>query len=289
MTHVLLPSNLQQDMSHEKDLCIIHANCQAEPLMELLALSPGFSKLWETKLYTNYIKEDVPQMHLDRCGLFLYQYLGPEWGGLSSSGMLPRLNPAAQDICIPNMFFNGYWPFWTGVSPIDFGDSLLDKLLDAGAQKPEILKIYYYGDISKFANIKDIAEESFKIEAGKDLRSPIKLASLMRELWCSEPIFYTCNHPAKRLLVAAADQLLKSLGFPPLTKKAVANYMPEYSNFELPIHPQVASTLGLSFLKPDHQFNIFGRKLTFLQYISRYIDCRQQGYEDGFLGYLQLV
>ena len=276
-------------MTTEKDLCVIHANCQAEPLIELLALSPAFSKLWETKLYTNYLKEKVPQGELDRCGLFLYQQLGQEWGELASAALTARLNPAAGAVCIPNMFFKGYWPFWTSTSPIDFGDSLLDKLIDAGAQKPEILKIYYYGDLSKFVDIKAVAEESLDIEEEKDRRGPIKVAPLMRELWQQEDLFYTCNHPAKRLLLSTANQLLKHLGFAPLDEKLTGAYLPEYANFELPIHPQVAEALGLSFIGPEHKFNIFGRGLTFLQYISRYIDCRQQGYEDGFLGYLQLV
>lgn len=276
-------------MTAEKDLCVIHANCQAEPLMELLALSPSFSKLWDVKLYTNYIKEDVPQEDLDNCGLFLYQHLDEDWGALASSALLARLNPAAQDICLPNMFFKGYWPFWTSSSPIDFGDSLLDKLIDAGAQKPEILKIYYHNDISKFVDMQDVAEESLQIEEDKDRRSPIKISAVMREFWRDEALFYTCNHPATRLLAEAANQLLRLLGFPALSEKAVAGYLPEYSNFELPIHPQVAGALGLSFLEPEHKFNIFGRRLSFLQYLSRYIDCREQGYEDGFLGYLQLI
>lgn len=276
-------------MTRQKDLCVIHANCQAEPLMELLALSPDFSRLWEVKLYTNYIREEVPQADLDECGLFLYQHLGPEWGDLASAALLARLNPAAQDICVPNLFFKGYWPFWTSSSPIDFGDSLLDKLIDAGARKPEILKIYYHGQLSKFADLEETAGESLDLEERKDGRSPVKLAPILREHWREEPLFYTCNHPATRLLGSAANQLLGLLGFPPLRAADLAAYRPEYSNFELPIHPQVAAALGLSFLEADHEFNIFGRRLTFLQYISRYIDCRQQGYEDGFLGYLQLV
>lgn len=276
-------------MSAEKDLCVIHANCQAEPFIELLALSPGFSKLWKIKFYTNYLREEVLQDDLDRCGLFLYQHLGEDWGHLASASLTARLNPAAEALCIPNMFFKGYWPFWTSTSPIDFGDHLLDKLIDAGAQKPEILKIYYHGKLDKFVDIKAVTEESLTIEEKKDRHSPIEVAPLLRELWQEENLFYTCNHPAKRLLVSSTNQLLKLLGFPALDEALLDTYLPEYSNFELPIHPQVAEALKLSFIKPEHKFNIFGRKLTFLQYISRYIDCRQQGYEDGFLGYLQLV
>lgn len=276
-------------MAYEKNLCVIHANCQGEPLVELLALSPAFSSVWEVRHYTNYIREEIPQADLDRCSLFFYQHLGPEWGEASSGSLAARLNPAAEAICMPNMFFKGYWPFWTSTSPIDFGDTLLDKLIDSGAHKPEIIKIYCYGDVGKFADLENVAKESLAVEEEKDKRSPIKMAPLMRELWRDEPIFYTCNHPAKRLLASMTNQLLGLLGLPELSEAAVAAYQPEYSNFELPIHPHIAAKLRLSFIGAEHKFNIFGRGLSFLQYVSRYIDCRQQGYDEDFIGYLQLV
>lgn len=276
-------------MTGKKDLCVIHANCQAEPLIELLRLSPSFSALWEIRHYTNYLKEEIPQADLDSCTLFLYQELGPGWGNFSSEALLGRLNPAAEAICLPNMFFKGYWPFWTSKSPIDFGDSLLDKLIDSGAQKPEIIKIYYHGTLNKFVDIKAVARESLELEEKKDRRSPIKMAALLSELWQKELLFYTCNHPGRHLLLEMSSQLLRYLGLAPLEPIAIANYLPEYANFELPIHPQVAEALALPFIGPEHKFNIFGRELSFLQYISRYIDCRQQGYEKDFLGYLQLI
>lgn len=268
---------------------MVHANCQAEPLAELLAFSPAFNEAWDLRHYTNYTREAIPQADLDTCGVFLYQQLGLEWDTVSSEALLARVNKRAATICMPNIFFKGYWPFWTSKSPIDFGDSLLDKLIDSGAQKPEILKIYYYGNLEKFVDIKSIAHSSLAMEAEKDAHSPLKIYPVLQKLWNRKHLFYTCNHPGKLLLVHMAEEFLKYLGLPPLSVEATNAYLPEYSNFELPIHPQVAKVLNLPFIGEEHKFNIFGRKLTFIQYISRYIDCRQQGFDADFLGYLQLV
>lgn len=283
MTHKYIP------MKNAKKQCVLHANCQAEPLLELLSLSAAFCRFYETRLFTNYTKEDLPDDALANCDLFLYQHLDESWGNLSSGTLLGKLGPQAQSICLPNMFFKGYWPFWTSISPIDFGDSLLDRFIDAGADKDVIIKLYYYSDIGKYADIQQIADDSLALEQAKDARSPVKVYALLQEFWQSEMMFYTCNHPAKRLLVHVANELLFLLGLPRLNESDISGYMPEYANFELPVHPQVASALNLKFIGEEHKFRVFDREFNFLQYLSRYIDCRKNGFSDGFLGYLQLV
>jgi hypothetical protein len=271
--------------------CILHGNCQAEPLLALLNLSPAFRRFWSARIYTNYIKEEIPDSDLEHCALFLYQRLGAEWGDLASEALKSRLPQRARAVNIPNMFFQGYWPFWTRDSSMDFGDSLLDRLIDSGAGKPAVLKIYYYGAINKFADIEGIAAASIGLEREKEERGPVRTVPLLEEFWKTEALYYTCNHPGLRLLAHVADSILGLLELPLLPKRDYAGFTPEYADFELPIHPHVAAGLDLGFIEyPEaHRFNIFGRGLTFLQYISRYIDCRRQGYTDGFLGYLQLV
>ncbi len=276
-------------MNSNKKLCVVHANCQSGPLLELLRLSPDFSRFWEVRLYTNYLREDIPDEALEQCELFLYQYLGNKWDNLSSKTLLGKLGPKCTPICLPNMFFKGYWPFWTHISPIDFGDTLLDRFIDAGADKAAIIKLYYHSNIEKYADFNAIARACICKEHEKDKLSPIKTAALLEEYWQSEMLFYTCNHPGKRLLLHTACELFKLLGLTPLSARDEAEFIPEYADFELPIHPQVAAALKLGFISEGQTFNVFGRSLSFIQYISRYIDCRHNGFADGFLGYLQLI
>ena len=45
---------------------------------------------------------------------------------------------ACPRIEIPNLFFKGYWPFWTNAAQgIDFADSLLERLLSQGLAPEE--------------------------------------------------------------------------------------------------------------------------------------------------------
>ncbi|GHV52098.1 hypothetical protein FACS1894206_00260 [Deltaproteobacteria bacterium] len=272
-----------------KKQCLLHANCQGEPLAELLRLSSDFCKNWDITHYTNYIKEPVPAAALQNCDFFIYQNLDAKWGELASASMLERLNPQAERFCMPTMFFKGCWPFWTSQSPINFGDAILNQLIDAGAGKPEILKIYLRGNIGNFVDLRANLESTFTQEEEKEKQCDLRTVPLVRELWQREMLFYTCNHPAKRLLALLANTLLKRLGLKELPESVIKEYEPEYAEFELPVHPQLAEFFAMRYARAGYEFRIFKRRMDFGRYISRYIDCRLQGMDKDFIGFLQVV
>lgn len=277
-----------------KKICILHANCQGDEIERLLLLSKVFPDCYQLYRYTNYTRDAISEDLLADCQLFLYQQLGPAWGELSSESLLAKLPPHSLQLRIPNMFFRTYWPFWTNRSPMDFGDSLLDRLIDEGASKPIILRIYLHGDIRSFADLAAIAENNFAIETVKEEQTCVKTVDFIRDQWKKKPLFHTVNHPGKELLLLTVNGILRQLDFPPLGESELADLescgeFPSYADFDLPIHPQVAAFHKLDFIRPGHLFSVFGKKMTFEQYISRYIDCRLNGMEKNFLGYLQLV
>ena len=272
--------------------CVLHAKCQGDEIERLLLAHKNFSSLYHLHRFTNYTRQDIPDRILEDCSLFLYQYLGPEWGELGSDRLVNKLPKSVPALRIPNMFFKSCWPFWTNASPMDFGDSLLDRLIDEGAPKPAILKIYLHKDIRDFVDLDAVSAESFARERAKEMETCVKTVDFVAERWKKQAMFHTVNHPGKELLAHVANGILDTLGLPPLTDDEIASLgrsFPSYSDFDLPVHPGVASSLGLAYIRPDHLFRIFGRKMTFARYISRYIDCRMNGLEKNFLAYLQLV
>ena len=94
-----LPGNVSAPARHghcntfgvDKPIAILHANCQGRPLAARLLASPEFAGGFMPRVYLNYAREAIPAADLERCGLFLYQHLGPEWGDLSSAALLARL------------------------------------------------------------------------------------------------------------------------------------------------------------------------------------------------------
>ncbi len=271
----------------------MQANCQGDELETLLNASAAFRRRYRLARYTNYTREIIPEEALARCSVFLYQHLEGHWGDLSSASLLSRLSPAARSFCIPNLLFTGYWPFWTRHSPIDFGDSLLNRLIDEGAPKAAILKIYLHGDIRSFVDLDANLERCLAIEARKEAKTPFKVLDFIRASWRERPVFYTINHPGDEVMLRIAQGILAALDLPSLSEDefaaARAAGFPSYTEFSLPIHPQVAAHFNLPFGGPDTEYNVFGRRMTFARYISRYIDCRLNGMDKDFTGYLQVV
>ena len=260
----------------------------------LLRASAAFDSRYRLVLRTNYTREPVSAPELAECGVFLYQYLDNSWAELSSQTLLGQLAPSALALQIPNLFFNGYWPLWTAHGPIDFSDTLLNRLIDEGAPKAAILKLYLHSDITNFIDLKASLDETIAIERQKEAASCVTYVDYALHLWKKRMAFLTVNHPGPDLLLHVAQGILDALGLPPLTGQEVAKTglhkdFPSYIDFELPVHPQVAAFHGLEFGGPQHTFAIFTRRMTFEQYVSRYIDCRQSGMDTSFLGYLQLV
>ncbi|HBW16431.1 MAG TPA: hypothetical protein DEF41_09965 [Desulfovibrio sp.] len=271
-----------------RPLCIIHANCQGDPLAGLLAAHPVFGGAFEVRRYTNYEREPIAEEDMGRCRLFIYQHLGEKWDDHASDRLLARVPGEAVRLCIPNMLFKGYWPFWTNRSTMDFGDSFLDHLVDMGLSEAEALHVCLKGDLAAKYDLAALLEASLDVERGKEGNTVVQTVPLVLEHWRTERMFATINHPGCRLLLHVADGVLAALGMTPVPAEVRAAFTMPYDDFELPIHPQVAAFHGLPFGDAGTRYNIYGRPMTYEDYARRYIACRHGGV-GNFIGYLQLV
>lgn len=264
-----------------KQLCIIHANCQGDALAPLLEASEDFKSKFEIRHYVNYKKTELAAEDLKRCGLFLHQYLGPSWGGISTESLLPLLPAQAQTILIPNFFFKGYWPFWTNkITDIEFADSLLESLLQKKLPAEAVLALYLKAPNSLLGDVEAEALASLAKEREKEQFSEIKYVNLLEENWRNRQLFLTVNHPGVELLAHAVRQILQMLGLNSFSAQALQNFRHPQDEFWLPIHPLVGQKLKLPFAAPDRQYNCFGMNLTHKEYIMRYLACREHGIKD---------
>lgn len=264
-----------------KQLCLIHANCQGDALKELLEASPGFSARFEIRHLRNYEGHALDQGLLDNTAIFLHQYLTEKWGEISTTQVLERLPGSAQALCIPNCFFNGYWPFWKNRPEIiEFYDSLLETFLARGLEIPALLHLYQKADPALAGDVEKIAQESLLQERRKEEKTPIRYVDFMEEYWRCEQLFLTINHPAPRLLVHVAQQVLQTLGMARIPESFCRTYLSPHNEFWLPIHPAVGARLGLPFADKARIYPCFGASLTHAEYTKFYLACRQNNFAD---------
>lgn len=274
------------------ELCILHANCQGQPLGRLLLASPDFRVRWHIRGVLNYRREPLTDEHLTQATLFLHQNLTAKWEVLASENVLKRLSPRAAAVCIPNPFFKGYWPFWTSLSSrsegLRFGDIFLEYLLDMNLEIPEILHIYLNKPLDGKYDLNALLADSFAIEAEREAACAFRTLPFVRAHWREQQLFTTINHPGFELLRFMADQVLDCLDMPPLTDADLAacgcfapdavtcDAAPE-DTLHLPIHPQVAAFFGLPFGGAKTLYRAFGRSITCAEYVAAYAHARRQG------------
>ena len=257
-----------------RQLCIVHANCQGEPLAALLGAHPEFARRYRVRHFVNYTREWVPPDSLAQCALFLHQWLEPAWGELGSEAMRAQLGPRARALVLPNFLFLGYWPFWDHAPGIEFSDFFLNELAARGLNKAECMHIYCDSDVRRFHDPAALVERSFAVEREKARRWDIRCLEWVHAHWRTEQLFLTVNHPAKALAFHVAQEVLAALGFAPLGPEHFAAMEEPFPDFELPIHPQVGDILGLPFAPADRAWRTFNHRRTFRQYVSCYLDCR---------------
>lgn len=268
-------------------LCILHANCQGGPLRRLLLASAGFAGRWNVLHILNYDHSPVPADALEHCDLFLYQHLGPQWGELASQRLLARLPGNAKRIRLPNLFFMGYWPLWTGDSSMNFGDIYLDYLVDKGLSPAEIMRVYLHGRLSAVHDLDARVQSSRERQRIKDSGAIISLEAYLDAHWREEQLFTTVNHPAPKLSLMVADAVLAELGLPPLDKSILeteGDALDCDRQLHLPIHPAVGRQFGLPFAGEERRYRLYDNMLSFRQYALAYVDCRRKGLP--FLVYL---
>lgn len=278
---------MQQPMT-DKPLCLIHANCQGEPLAECLRRVPGFGDLFEVRLYTNYIREPVPEADLSRCAVFLYQPLRDEaiWGELTSARLLERLPAGARSVAIPSMFFRLYWPFWRGGGAFESSHVVLDRLLREGLPKTDLLRVFLRGRVLPGAEIERVTNQSLARERAKEQLTPIKYVDWVCDHFRERLLLNQVNHPGHELLCHVAREVLRLLDVAE-PDGGVEPLVPElHPEFRMPVHPVVAAHWGLAFADESTRYPVYGRKLTFAEYAEEYVNARLLGIDD-FITYLR--
>ena len=269
-----------------KELCLVHANCQGDPLMERLRLCPEFADRFECVLVTNYTRAPVPDDLLSRCALFLYQFLGPAWNELASDRLLEKLPASARSLCIPNMFFKGYWPTWSGKAGFDYRCTLLDELSATPLPTEEVVMLYLHTDLAKKYDLLSLVAGTLERERERESHTPVKYLDVISREYRSEQLFNTINHPRGRLMNHAAAGVLTELGFMPPDADALEALGEPFPELEQPIHPKVAAHFGWNFAGPDRQYAVYGRRMSFLRWVANYVFAKRAGVTD-FIGFLQ--
>lgn len=268
-----------------KELLIIHANCQGEILRQLLQSHQQISDAYECLLVTNYIREPVPLDELSRCSVFLYQYLGKNWGDLASEMLLGHLNKKCAAICIPSYYWPVYWPLQQHAGHYVLRDRLLEELWARNLTREEFVYLATSPGLLKSYDICGIVEKSLAHEQAKEARTSFPYLDRILAGHEKHPLFYTFNHPGEEIMLFTANEILDRLGLERLRRDEIPALETYYTALELPVHPGAAEAFNLSWAGPDTRYAVYGQQATYAQFAWLYAEYRQSGI-DNFVEFM---
>ena len=214
----------------------VYGNCQARPLARAL----NESKAWRKEY--NLAADIIPVHKMDRSNIsnfhriiktvdvFIYQNVSNTYDEtLSTEYLLKLLKPSCESISFPSAFFKGYNPEIVYIknkqgqkipSPTGGYDFLL--LHEYLTQNKKVSTFHMnYGKLNYLST--SFLDEYLGITINelnqREEKLNIRVVRFIEDNWSSSQLFHTVNHPANKLLFYLANEILKFLKFPLLTKQ----------------------------------------------------------------------
>lgn len=203
-------------------------NCQALPLGQLLSNNKEFSEQYEFVPFPKPIfmlKEqdlDEVKVFLSKMDLFVFQQVGNAFGEhFSSEAMLSYTKSACKRLSFPSIYFTGYTPDLvylrkSGASVnhySDYHDAALVNFYLEDAQtahakyQAALNDPNYLSEQQILTNATNSLNELKKREEGVD----VTISDFIEEKWLEDLLFFSFNHPSRRVLVEVARRLLSRM------------------------------------------------------------------------------
>ncbi len=268
-----------------KKLCFLHGNCQIYKIGEIVAGEKQFAQKYVVVRTPSIMRLGDRWKHIlrgviNQADLFIYQNISLEnkWGILySSKYILTALSKETPQICIPNMYFTGYWPQYEKSNKnylvnssdlMPYGDKNIKAMFDENADcdLEMILDENYYSEKTFEENV----SSSIKQLRDREVMCDIKISDYIENRYKSVQLFHTINHPTLELYYEFVNRLLKKLGI--LNACFKGEVLPQ-NGTEIPIYPSIEKYL--EFRQEKMNFNsLIGEDLSGLtkqQWFEKYI------------------
>lgn len=251
-------------------IVLVYGNCQNMSINSLITSS--------NQLMNKYLVIDMLPVHeikgeektvgfeksfIDKIDLLIYQNISVNnrfSENLTSDNVIKLCNEQARCICIPNVYFTGYYPQdcanpyniflkeYNNV-PFPYGDINIINMQDKYSAKEIADKLSSDDFYSKEFCIKN-AEESLQELQSREEICDVKISDYIAENYKKEMLFFTKNHPSNKVLKELVIRVFALCGedVSDIDEKLAW----ENNGREIFIYPSVRKGLGLEFDKDKY-------------------------------------
>ncbi|MDR3463865.1 MAG: WcbI family polysaccharide biosynthesis putative acetyltransferase, partial [Beijerinckiaceae bacterium] len=254
------------------NVIIVFGNCQAEAILACLR---GHASVvgYEFHYMRSFEIPGQPDAPLDDDALARCVRLWDQSTPLVKFPHRDRLPAGCKITTFPSLDFNLLWPlnaieprnhpdadFLFG--PFPYGDRVINEVVGEGLSGEAGWAAYLERSERALANLGRLAEIERRrwdaLERGLD----VKMADHVFERFRSERLFSTYNHPSPTMLSHTGAAILRASGFASgrdhddVFREVRALFSWAFGdNYEVPVHPYVARTLGLEWWSEGMLYN----------------------------------
>jgi hypothetical protein len=196
----------------------------------------------------------------------------------------PYIRDGARIIKFPLLHFASLWPFdhyngpgdkeayereWPNLTFL-YHDGLLARLRKEIPEREERLLAYRTLSVDGIINFARLHDFEKRRLTAMDKQFECEIGQFILDHFQRRRLFYTTNHPNGQIIGMLMQYLLRQLGigrgFRPNST------LDHLRRLQVPVHPKVAETLGVTWAKENTKYLYGGEQITWETYIRRYID-----------------
>jgi hypothetical protein len=264
-------------MSNFRPGILVYANCQGGVIAHALRSCPTVAAHYRVRDWENFPDDchaqEISQSFKDSCKLFLHQV--GEWGhkspaakGLPDDVLTLHFPPVASNAHFP---LRSDWPKAVEQSPwpfrlhIDFSDRIAIDLAQRIPDKAAYLDAYFETDINDEIDVWRLHELDMMWMNRNEAISDIVLSDALEDMMWRHRICWLPGHMANRFMLVLMQRLLTGLADRdvPVFAEKRADIERElkdvfageelFDGLQVPVHPQVAATMGFKWYRPDER------------------------------------
>ena len=278
----------------EKKLVLLYGFCHLRGIKDYLNVSEEFKKNYTAMYYPNYLFRNAYQQEkleymIDHCYVFIYGMAVSPDNHYKNQAILDRLSSKVVKMCLQAVYFGAYFPQKERIynamnpyaikcdgydyTPFSYADSWLNECISKGMSADQVLTYISQSEVYEEDYVLAYLNEEWKRLRFQEEQSDFKILDFIEENYRKKRLFRNEAHMENCVLRQYAFQVMERL-----------NCMQELPVVQEPllkcsqhcIYPSVAKQLQLEWNVLEEVLDLYTyhgwRKLTFQEYISKYIE-----------------
>jgi len=265
----------------DREIVLIFSNCHGKIIRSTFMARPEMTdRFFFVGLY-NMSPRAFSQDIADAADAAIFQSMS--WNDNIQQEFSKRFAADTRIVRFPAATMLSFWPYYVQApakkdengKPLyryAYADRFIDSRVREGMSADDITAEYLDLDLPAEVQLARVMEAESQKEFAKEANTEVKIRAYIEENFRKAPMFYTPNHPSRRVMNVQAVQIAGHLGVTLDPDQLLTEEYAETSGTHHPIHPATVDYLKLTYRTPWDSFKLSrAGNVTFEEFVPLYI------------------